>query len=774
MRQHCKLSAIHAFIFSSIFFKETVLCETEVQRIPFIRNFERVYYDHVKLRDHHVTRRSTDELTFQFEAFGRSFTPVLRQDNTHLHPSLVVETSKETRTNNRPLPYSGYIKEDSSKAYGVLTRGGHFEGKIITNNETYFMERAIHHFQHADEFHTVVYKISDVTFNSSHTSCAHAQLKEKQTQMTGSVNNYDYGGVDHITKHVKPSEYTIEKYTEETNPDAFSKKKFNKTRMKRAVDPTKRICELYMQADHKYFQKYGSDVDTVIEKLTQYVHAVDEIYKETNFDGSGGADSIGFIIKKIKIWDDPQVEGYRYDGNFAVDYFLDLHSRGNYDSFCLSYLFTYQDFSDGVLGLAWAGHPTSAGGICEKYRTYQGEGKSLNTGIVTLLNYGSEVPSAVSHVTFAHEIGHNFGSEHDPEGNPDCTPGDTAGNYIMYARATSGNQANNYKLSSCSIEQTYPVLEAKAITSDGCFVADLGEVCGNRVVEGTEECDCGWEDECTEGCCNPMVDDPDAPGVETPCTKKSSAVCSPSEGSCCNASCQYKADTVSCRVTSDCLDEAFCTYPLFTIFNIQYFVFDLNNLLTGTSASCPSSSHRPNGTTCGDSEDTLVCFNGECSGSICLAHGREPCYCSPDTAGDWKDKKLCQVCCKDGDTCKSSFDLSDIPDAEALAGQPCNSYQGYCDVFKICRQVSPEGPLSNLKKLFLSGDAINAVKDFLTKHWYVGLIAGLVFIVSIALVVKFCSKSHKPLEQDDRQLHYDPRINSRQAKPNQVSPDGYM
>jgi hypothetical protein len=82
----------------------------------------------------------------------------------------------------------------------------------------------------------------------------------------------------------------------------------------------------------------------------------------------------------------------------------------DYNAFCLAYMFTYRDFEGGTLGLAWTGDLKNAGGVCEKNGHYRGSLKSLNTGIVTLLNYGKHVPPAVSHVTLAHEIGHNFGS----------------------------------------------------------------------------------------------------------------------------------------------------------------------------------------------------------------------------------------------------------------------------------------------------------------------------------------------------------------------------
>lgn len=49
-------------------------------------------------------------------------------------------------------------------------------------------------------------------------------------------------------------------------------------RRKRAIDPTKTVCTLYMQADHTFYQKYGSNVDTVVAQLGVYVQAVNNIF----------------------------------------------------------------------------------------------------------------------------------------------------------------------------------------------------------------------------------------------------------------------------------------------------------------------------------------------------------------------------------------------------------------------------------------------------------------------------------------------------------------
>ncbi|KAG6456568.1 hypothetical protein O3G_MSEX009796 [Manduca sexta] len=410
------------------------------------------------------------------------------------------------------------------------------------------------------------------------------------------------------------------------------------------VDPRKTTCLVYLQADHMFYQRYGSE-EACIEVMTRHVQKVNAIYKVTDFNQDGKPDNITFMIKRIKVHtlDALKDPAYRFPNNYGVEKYLELFSEEDYDAFCLAYMFTYRDFEMGTLGLAWTGDLKNAGGVCEKNGHYRGSMKSLNTGIVTLLNYGKHVPPAVSHVTLAHEIGHNFGSPHDPEV---CTPFGEDGNYIMFARATSGDRKNNNKFSPCSLRAIDPVLNNKARSPKGCFTGnDLKfnnaillepqpAICGNGVVEEGEECDCGWASECTDVCCRPQAARPHY----KPCTLTEHSVCSPSQGPCCTASCTLKFGD-KCRSDNGCRDAAHCD---------------------GKRPACPASRHKPNRTRC---DKELVCYMG------CSARAEDP-------------RSACELCCrKPGGQCISSFRWNtapyDVPDMYSKPGTPCNDYNGY-------------------------------------------------------------------------------------------------
>lgn len=91
-------------------------------------------------------------------------------------------------------------------------------------------------------------------------------------------------------------------------------------------------------------------------------------YHYKDFDSDSSADNIAFLVKRLKVYTDPNAAGYKFNGHYSVEKFLDLHSINNYDDYCLSYMFADRDFDGGVLGLAWVASLSKAGGVCEIYR----------------------------------------------------------------------------------------------------------------------------------------------------------------------------------------------------------------------------------------------------------------------------------------------------------------------------------------------------------------------------------------------------------------------
>ena len=217
--------------------------------------------------------------------------------------------------------------------------------------------------------------------------------------------------------------------------------------------PSATHCSVILVADYYFYRDMGdSDIQTTTNYLVHIIDRVNNIFTNTEWsidDSNPGFKGMGFFIKEIQIHEefDEKDNHYNSPTRRTVAQLLEIYSQTEENSqFCLAHLFTHRKFDNSVLGLAYVASPraTSVGGVCSP--TYEKLGRKLylNTGLTTTKNqFDNRIITREAVLVTAHEFGHNWGAEHDPDTSECSPPARIGGSYVMYTYSVTGYEKNN-------------------------------------------------------------------------------------------------------------------------------------------------------------------------------------------------------------------------------------------------------------------------------------------------------------------------------------------
>uniref|UniRef100_A0AAY5JYT8 ADAM metallopeptidase domain 12 n=1 Tax=Esox lucius TaxID=8010 RepID=A0AAY5JYT8_ESOLU len=300
------------------------------------------------------------------------------------------------------------------------------------------------------------------------------------------------------------------------------------------------------------FQKQGKDVERVKQRLAEIANYVDKFFRVLN---------IRVALVGLEVWSDSDKCPVTQDPFNTLHEFLDwrkvklLPAKSHDNAQLISGVY-FQGTTIGMAPIMSMCTLEQSGGIVMDH---------------------SDNPLGAA-VTLAHELGHNFGMNHDtPERGCGCRMALDRGGCIMtpstgYPFPTMFSTCSKKDLAA-SLEKgvgmcLYNMPEVKVLYG--------GQKCGNGYVEEGEECDCGEQEECMNPCCN-----------ATTCTLKGDAVCA--HGQCCE-DCRLKPAGTPCRESSNSCD--------------------LPEFCTGANPQCPANLYLHDGHACQNMDG--YCYNGIC------------------------------------------------------------------------------------------------------------------------------------------------------------------
>ncbi|KAI3351256.1 hypothetical protein L3Q82_005810 [Scortum barcoo] len=319
-------------------------------------------------------------------------------------------------------------------------------------------------------------------------------------------------------------------------------------REKRDLSQNMKYVELLLVADKAEYENHERSLERTKTKLLEAANLVDKYYK---------ALSIRVALIGLEVWTDQDKISVSDNPHSTLAAFLSwrrkqLRALPNDNA----QLITGRAFQGTTIGLA----PLKA--MCSDYQS-----GGVNTD--------HSEPAVGVAATMAHEMGHNFGMNHDSTGCCQARPED--GGCIM--AAATGHPFPRV-FNECNLKE----LKSYLSSGGGKCLFNLpntrvmygGQRCGNGYLEDGEECDCGNEEECTSPCCN-----------ANNCTLKAGAECA--HGVCCD-NCKLKSPGVLCRAPSGSCD--------------------LPEYCDGKAESCPANFYLVDGTSCAGGK--AYCYTGMC------------------------------------------------------------------------------------------------------------------------------------------------------------------